>query len=45
LLLQVTPQDVPSQVATPFDGMGHAVHDAPHVEMLVLDAHALPHAW
>jgi hypothetical protein len=39
------PQLVPSQVAVPFAGIGHAPHDAPHELTLLFGTHALPHAW
>ena len=42
--LHVNPQRAPVQVATPFAGAEHGVHDAPHVVTDVLSAHALPHA-
>jgi hypothetical protein len=41
----VPPQDVPSQVAVPPPvGTGHAVHEAPHPDTLVLATHAVPQA-
>ena len=43
-MLQVNPQLVPSQVAVPFIGVEHAMHDVPQPAMLVLATHALPHA-
>ena len=43
---QVPPQVVPSQVAVPPPvGTGHAVHEVPHPETLVLATHAVPQAW
>jgi hypothetical protein len=36
---------MPSHVAVPFDGVGHGVHEAPHVAMLVFDPQLAPHAW
>jgi hypothetical protein len=41
----MTPQLVPSQVATPFDGIGQAVQLAPQDAVLVDETHWLPHAW
>jgi hypothetical protein len=41
---QVPPHVVPSQVAVPPVGTGHAVHDVPQPAVLVLATHALPHA-
>jgi hypothetical protein len=37
------PQLVPLQVAVPFSGEGHGVHEAPQVCTEVFDAHAEPH--
>ncbi len=34
-----------AQVAVEWPGAGHGLHDAPQVAVLVLLAHALPHAW
>lgn len=39
------PQLDPSQVALPFDGTGHAVHDVPHVSGDALLTHVAPHWW
>jgi hypothetical protein len=36
------PQDVPSQVAVPPVGAGHAVHDVPHDDVDVLLSHVEP---
>ena len=42
---QVPPHDVPSHVAVPPPvGTGHAVHEVPHPETLVLATHAVPQA-
>jgi hypothetical protein len=41
---QVNPQLVPSQVAVPPAGVGHAMHEEPQVAGLVLIAQALPQA-
>jgi hypothetical protein len=41
---QVPPHDVPSQVAVPPVGTGHAVQDDPQPAVLVLATQALPHA-
>jgi hypothetical protein len=40
-----TPHDVPSQVAVPFVGTGHAVHELPQVATLVFDTHSPPQLW
>jgi hypothetical protein len=43
-VVQVKPQDVPSQVAVPFAGAAQGVvHEAPHVATAVFSAHVLPH--
>jgi hypothetical protein len=42
--LQVDPQEVPSQVAVPLEGVGQAPHEVPQLLMLVLDAQVLPQA-
>jgi hypothetical protein len=39
------PQVVPLQVAVPFTGAGHGVHDVPHDNTLLSDTHWLPHWW
>jgi|1185.fasta_scaffold994396_2 hypothetical protein len=39
------PQLVPSHVATPLAGTGHAVHDVPQLCTLPFAAQPLPHAW
>jgi hypothetical protein len=44
-VLQVNPHEVPSHVAVAFAGTVQAVHRAPHVETLLLDAQLLPHGW
>jgi hypothetical protein len=41
---QAPPHDVPSQVAVPPVGTGHAVHDAPQLDTLVLETQAPLHA-
>jgi hypothetical protein len=41
---QVMPQVVPSHVAEPFVGTGHAVQEDPHVRTAVLSAQAFPQA-
>ena len=44
--LQVIPHAVPSQLAMPFIGTVHALHEeAPQVAVLALDTHAPAHAW
>jgi hypothetical protein len=43
---QVNPHAVPSQVAVPFAGGVHTVHDdVPQLLMLVLSTHVEPHRW
>lgn len=37
-----TPQLVPSHVAVPVAGVGHAVHELPQVSTLVLETHRPP---
>jgi hypothetical protein len=44
-LPQVSPHDVPSHVAVPPVGAGHAVHEVPHDPVLMLDAQVFPQAW
>ncbi len=44
-MLQVNPQAVPSQVAAPFVGVAHGVHDVPHELGLVLGWHVPPQSW
>lgn len=45
-MLQVNPQAVPSQVAAPFVGVAHGMHeDAPHELGLVLDWHVPEQSW
>jgi hypothetical protein len=41
---QVPPHMVPSQVAVPPVGIGQALHDVPHPDVLVFAMQALPHA-
>ena len=41
----LTPHAVPSQVAVPVVGTGHAVHELPQVKTLLFAAQLLPHAW
>jgi hypothetical protein len=43
--LQVIPHDVPSQVAAPWTGTAHAVHELPQLSTLVLLSHAELQAW
>jgi len=38
----MTPHIVPSHVAVPEAGVGQAVHEVPHVAVLVLEAHTPP---
>jgi hypothetical protein len=40
-----TPQLVPSQVAVPVVGVGHALHELPQVSTLVFDTHRPPQLW
>jgi hypothetical protein len=41
---QAPPHMVPSQVAVPPVGIGQALHDVPHPDVLVFAMQALPHA-
>ena len=41
----LTPQEVPSQVALPIVGTGHAVHELPQVCTLFLETHVPPQLW
>jgi hypothetical protein len=41
--LQPNPHDVPSHVAVAFAGGVHGVQNVPQVEVLMFEAHALPH--
>ena len=41
-MLQLIPHEVPSQVAVPFEGTGHAVHDVPQEFGDALLEHVLP---
>ena len=38
-------QEVPSQVALPMVGTGHAVHELPQVCRLLLETHMPPQLW
>jgi hypothetical protein len=43
---QAMPHDVPSQVAVPFAGAGHAVHDdGPQLDTAMLLTQAPPQSW
>ena len=44
-LLHERPQETPSQVATPLADVGHALHEAPQLEVEVFNRHWLPHRW
>ena len=45
-MAQVNPHAVPSQVAVPFAGGVHTVHDVvPQLLMLVLRTQVEPHRW
>ena len=44
-MLQVNPQLVPSQVAVPFMGVEHAVHDMPHEFALVFGWQVPLQSW
>lgn len=45
-MLQTDPQDIPSQVAVAFAGVGQAVHElVPQLEVLVFEAQLVPHLW
>ena len=41
----MNPHDVPSQVAEPFAGTEHGVHDDPQVASALFDPHAPLHRW
>ena len=43
--MQLTPQLLPSQVATPLAGAGQAVQEVPQLLVLVFVRHAVPHKW
>jgi hypothetical protein len=44
-VLQVNPQPVPSQVAAPFMGVAHAVHELPHEFGLLLGWQVPLQSW
>jgi hypothetical protein len=39
------PQEVPSQVAVPFEGKGQGLHEPPQEATLELEAQLLPQTW
>ncbi len=43
--LQVIPQFVPSHVAEPLAGTGHAVQSAPQLDVLLFERHVPPQSW